>query len=156
MIIIALVVFIWGVAGMKIYGNVCSRATHEYDSNEGKMMPSSSSAKFVSGCEVINVRASFESITKAMRLMFELATNQDASPVIRDIKANTDSSSWVTPFFATFYVVSNFILLNLFVAATQRLSRRLSLTRNVTRNFPLSPFLPLFIVYPLHYLIQLI
>jgi hypothetical protein len=117
MIIIALVVFIWGVAGMKIYGNVCSRATHEYDSSEGKMMPSSSSAKFVSGCEVINVRASFESITKAMRLMFELATNQDASPVIRDIKANTDSSSWVTPFFATFYVVSNFILLNLFVAA---------------------------------------
>ena len=97
MVIIGLAMFIWGVVGMKLFGHICTELPHD--------------------CAVLNVRCSFKSITQSMSLLFELATNEDASPIMRDLNNQEPDLTGVWFYFASFYIISNFILLNLFVAA---------------------------------------
>ena len=100
MIIILLMIFIYGVIGMKLFGNLCGEGA------------SGGAAR----CAVLRVRCSFHSITESMNLLFELATNQDSSGVMRDIYGSGGGSAFVWWYFTTFYIISNFILINLFVA----------------------------------------
>ena len=98
LIIMALAVFIFGVVGMKLFGNVCSSPDD--------------------ACSVINTRGSFRDIIGSMSFLFEIMTNEDSSPLMRDINNFGDSSRAVVAlYFGVFYMLSNFILLNLLVAA---------------------------------------
>ena len=101
LIIIALAVFIFGVVGMKLFGDVCSNPDADMNDSE-------------STCSVINVRGSFRTITGSMRFLFEIMTNEDSSPLMRDLNSFGDSSkATVSLYFGVFYILSNFILLNL-------------------------------------------
>jgi hypothetical protein len=103
LIILTLVIFIYGVVGMKLFGNVCSPDDPLLDA---------------SACEVINIRGTFRSILGSMAILFEITTNEDASPLMRDLNDNGSvSQPVVSLFFGSFYMLSNFILLNLLVAA---------------------------------------
>lgn len=104
LIILCLVIFIWGVVGMKLFGNVCN--------------PDAVAEDATSTCDVINTRGTFRSISGSMAFLFEITTNEDSSPLMRDLNDNGASSRLVVSlYFSTFYMLSNFVLLNLLVAA---------------------------------------
>ena len=66
-------------------------------------------------CYHISSHDNFDSISSAMVLLFQVATGQDTSGIIDDLARNTKGTA-VFPYFLAFYIFTNLILLNLFVA----------------------------------------
>jgi hypothetical protein len=103
-VIMGLVLYIYGVTGMKIYGNVCNPDNPPEDDSVGDGI-----------CITIGERFNFWDISSSMSLMFQLATGFDSADLMKDINAETDGKI-VFMFFVSFYVMSNYVLLNLFIA----------------------------------------
>lgn len=133
-----LTIYIYGVTGMKLYGNVCQTMREE---------SGGSSSAVENDCQEIGPQFNFWSIGSSvsdpqtstsaaifmdsvictesnpieclrvfqMLLLFQLATGHSATTVMKDITAHTDGTV-VFPFFCSFYIVSNYVLLNLFIA----------------------------------------
>ena len=103
-IILLLCFYIFGVLGMKTYGGACSRpgvvSAEQYNYDL---------------CSHMDQHNNFDSIGKAMQILFQVATGQDTSGIMSDLTINSNGNV-VFGFFLTFYVFSNLVLLNLFVA----------------------------------------
>jgi len=84
-----LLLYIYGVAGMMLYGNL-------------------------EECDKINDLQNFRNIFNAMMYLFQISTGQDFKSIMYDIRAQ--DGQFVAPFFISFYVLSIYVFLNLFVA----------------------------------------
>ena len=87
--VLMLILYIYGVAGMQFYGNL-------------------------EDCEQINDLENFRNIFTSMMFLFQISTGQDFKSIMFDIRAQDGFA--VTTFFISFYIVSIFVFLNLFIA----------------------------------------
>ena len=87
--VLLLVLYIYGVAGMQFYGNL-------------------------EDCEKINDLENFRNIFMSMMFLFQISTGQDFKSIMFDIRAQDGFA--VGAFFISFYIVSVFVMINLFVA----------------------------------------
>ena len=108
MVIMSMVIFVFGVLAMKLFGNICPPPLDDdmlqEQHNQGP------------GCDVINQQGTFRDIGSSMAMLFELMTNQDVAPIMRDIERNGGADLPYFTFFGLFWLLANFILLNLFIA----------------------------------------
>jgi len=84
-----LVLYVYGVAGMQLYGNL-------------------------EECDKINDNQNFRNIFTSMMYLFQISTGQDFKSIMFDIRAQ--DGQFVAPFFVSFYTVSIYVFINLFVA----------------------------------------
>jgi hypothetical protein len=97
-IVMCLMLFIFGIMGMKLFGTATVGGF-----GLGQTSP------------VINVLDNFSNISNSMMLLFQISTGgTDITLIIEELKVKTGGSCF--PFFAVFFIISNFILLNLFTA----------------------------------------
>eukprot|EP01046_Picozoa_sp_COSAG06_P064561 COSAG06_NODE_15482_length_1068_cov_0.897833_2_plen_281_part_01 len=85
----ALLLYIYGVAGMMLYGNL-------------------------EECDKINDLQNFRTIFSSMMYLFQVSTGQDFKSIMYDIRAQ--DGQFVAFYFISFYVMSIYVFLNLFVA----------------------------------------
>ena len=88
----SLVIFIYSVAGMQLYGHV-----PQCDGNK------------------INEGQNFSNIFRAMQFLYQIATGQDFITVVRELR-DVHDAPLPFAFFGSFYVLAIFVFLNLFVA----------------------------------------
>eukprot|EP01052_Picozoa_sp_SAG31_P021248 SAG31_NODE_1633_length_7689_cov_3.155599_2_plen_1828_part_00 len=101
LIVILLLIFIYGVLGMKVYGNVCATASR------------------AQRCEALGHRATFQTTHSSMVLLFQIMTGEDTSRIMRDImnECGSDcSTSFLWFYVVSYHILTNIIFLNLFVA----------------------------------------
>lgn len=95
-IVIGLLLFCYGVLGMKIYGNVCGSAIDNIDATGATVR-----------CEALGERASFQTTFASMVLLFQIMTGEDTSRIMRDIVGHCEDCStgflWAYGASATFH-----------------------------------------------------
>jgi hypothetical protein len=87
--VLILILYVYAVAGMQFYGNL-------------------------EECEKINDLENFRNIFTSMMFLFQISTGQDFKSIMFDIRAQDGFA--VGAFFISFYVLSIFVFINLFVA----------------------------------------
>ncbi len=89
---LSLVIFVYAVAGMQLYGDV-----PQCDGNK------------------INAGQNFSNIFRSMQFLYQIATGQDFISVVRELR-DVHNAPLPFAFFGSFYVLAIFVFLNLFVA----------------------------------------
>ena len=84
-----LMLYVYGVAGMQLYGNL-------------------------EECDKINDNQNFRTIFSSMMYLFQISTGQDFKSIMFDIRAQ--DGLFVAAFFISFYTVSIYVFINLFIA----------------------------------------
>ena len=84
-----IVLYIYGVAGMQLYGNL-------------------------EECDKINDLQNFRTIASSMMYLFQISTGQDFKSIMFDIRAQ--DGQFVAFYFISFYTVSIYVFINLFTA----------------------------------------
>ena len=68
------------------------------------------------GLQIIGEWNNFSTFRMAMMLLFQVTTGQPLPALILDCRLHSGNPASVVPFFSTFYIVTNFVFLNLFIA----------------------------------------
>ena len=89
---LSLVIFVYAVAGMQLYGDVPQCAGNK-----------------------INDGQNFSNVFRSMQFLYQIATGQDFISVVRELRDKHDAPLPFA-FFGSFYVLAIFVFLNLFVA----------------------------------------
>ena len=84
-----IVLYIYGVAGMQLYGNL-------------------------EECSKINDLQNFRTIFSSMMYLFQISTGQDFKSIMFDIRAQ--DGQFVAAYFISFYTISIYVFINLFIA----------------------------------------
>ena len=97
--------FIGGIMAMKLYGNIEIRpgldGTHSVE---------------VPHLAWIGDTNNFGDVFHAMKLLFQISTGNPLPMLINDIQSTADMPGSIVPFIFVFFVLSNFIFLNVFIA----------------------------------------
>ena len=98
MAIMALLIFMYGVVGMQMFGGVpYNTRIHQYDN--------------------------FDNIFNAMRLLFQVMTGQDFLGIVNELRDPPNNCTFAFGYFGSFYALAVYIGLNIFIAALLQVSR---------------------------------